>query len=304
MSTGENLNGKSEGDLLAMMGSQQITFTAFKASMLGKMAVETDDKKLTRLGQLLTAGSVGVTERRTEAPVAMGMPKTGIRERILDALMRKAKADHRHLGTPSAEAARTVKLTLQGEPFYETNTAEQGVSSLAMFMMVVGWMRHAYLGVGLASEHSLHFFLDWHAQRLVVGDPLAVVQRTLRLLIRLIDTGTRDWVGVIEQDAVLTLSMVRAAHEASSFPRTAIAPTGSQDGAEAPKAAPNPQNAPGTAANTPCKRWNTPDPHVPGASLTCLHKRPDGQCRYKHCCTKIVAGGGLCGLAHPEWQHA
>ena len=300
MSTGANLKGKEAADLVAMLGAQEITFPEYKVALMEKMAAEKDTDKMSRLAMLLTAGAAGMTQRSAEPPVAAGMPKVGVREKVFNSLLRKARADYKHLGSPAAATARTMKVTAQGEAFYETNDTEPDICSMAMYTVVTGWLRHAYLGVGLATEHALHFFFDWHAQRLLVGDALVVVQRTMRLLVRLVDTGTRDWMSVVEQDGGLILEMTKAAALSSTKPATKVAP-GASLGAEVPEE--KERNAPGTAAATCCKRYNTVDPEQPGISLPCLYRKKDGSCKYKHTCSKIMPDGSECGQHHPAWQH-
>ena len=301
VATGEDVTKATLTELTEMLGGGNLSFTAFKTVLMGRMAADgckADD--VARYASLIAAGAAGAPSARSEiAPVANGMPKVGVREKIFNALIRKAKADHKHLGAPAAEPARVLKVGLDGAPYYEHAEEAEAISTYPLFMLVVEWMRHAYLGLGLATEHSIHFFVSWHMQRLMVGDAMSVVQRTLRLLVRVVDTGTRDWVSVVEQDGAMTLDLVRAATRASfsSFPNPAphakTAPSGAKE--EAPEET--------KTKAKPCPRFNTVDPEKPDQSLPCLFRGKDGRCKNSHTCRKQVGGGRLCGGSHPEWQH-
>ena len=294
-------------ELTAKLGSEDITFLTYKTLLMTKMAATKDGGEITQIAALIAAGAAGAPVYRAEAPVSQGLPVVGVRERILNALLRKATADHKHLGNPSAAASHVMRVGTDGVPFYEVD-ADEAIHTYPMFMLVMEWVRHAYLGVGLASEHAIHFFLSWLTQRLMVGDTMLVVQRTMRLLIRIVDTGTRDWVSAVEQDGSLTLDLVRSAQRtvssSGSFPtnydtkpHTKSAPGGAKE----EEAAAGEKLAP--ASERPCKRFNSVDPERADTSLPCLFRKKNGACKYAHICSKPTAGGGMCGGSHPEWEH-
>lgn len=318
MSAGVALGNLEPHELVGLYNDQTIDFAQFKGAMLKIMAVPAcTPADMTRLAALLAGAGTGVVVK-TMAPVAAGMPRVGVRERMWDSLLRKARADAAHLGIGafSTPGPSIMKMTPGGDQYVEFTESDSDITDYKKFMLVLENFRHTMIGTGFATEMALHFFIKWHIERLNVGDHLVVVQRTMRMLIRTVDTGTRDWVSVIPTaDGVLAMidkGHKQAADEARERAliarvETAISGlTSKLPAAQASQATRTTavQNPPGSAASRPCNMFNVPSPTDPSKSCACKYlDQKTGKCKYAHKCNVQLPNGDTCGKDHTAFNH-
>jgi hypothetical protein len=283
--SGATLEQHELGELVVLLTDRDITFAGFRAEILRRMCdPDTDATMTARLSAVLTASAVGQKDVRTEVLAGPGMPKVGPLEKILDALIRKVRADCKHQAAPTGD--HTVKLDVHGRQYYEVRAGGEEMGDAVTLCMVLELFRHVMVGLGEGTEHAMHYFCSWHLRRLTYGERLAVIALTFRMLVREADATELEWLDLINGHAHRILADARAATGADIF--RSQAPTTQQV-----TSAGEIQGTP--TAKEACQRWNTEDPDNRGSSKTCLYTNKKGCCKFAHKCSG-------CEGPLPKWK--
>jgi hypothetical protein len=285
LNSGEELSNVPLTELLVGLADGDLTFVGFRKLVLQKMATESDPTELNRLATVLTAAATGEKPRSAEPRHTSGAPKVGVLERLLDAVVRRAKGTIQH--RRPAEPGKIVRQDETGARYVEVKAGSEDLgASLGLYLMVLEDYRHVLALLGEATELQLHSFFAWHQKRVAYGDTLSAAAYVLRILIRLIDNGDADFRTAVQLYGATCLEDARQIFRGPPAPPPVQAAEMEELAAEK-KAV----GAPGSAKDRACGRWNTEDPDQPGAPLPCLYRKPGGQCRYAHKCSTCGKSG-------------
>jgi hypothetical protein len=283
VSTGSTLEGRTLGELCVLLTGRDVTFAGFRAEVMRRIC--DDDLDATAIQKhlaILQSAAVGQKpDTQSEVLAGAGMPKVGALEKILDALIRRAKSESKFQTCRGQGGDQTVKVDEHGRQYYEVQGGGEQIGRLTTFVLILEQFRHVMVALGEGTEHSMQHFTEWHLKRLDYGEPLAVVVLTCRMLIRNMDGEmSDDWIGAINFHAHHVLADARAALGTDIFR----------------VAAEQEVQAPAASGKVPCQNWNREDPAKAGQSKGCAYTDPKtGKCKYLHVCSG-------CEGPEPKWK--